>query len=115
MISKVEQFLLLRIGSYPLRIETGRWVGEFLEERLCFKCMSGQVEDEKHFLIDCKAYKVPRRILFARIREISRDIWNLFACPREMVWFCLMGSYSGQLGEQILRHLLVFLKEAHYI
>ena len=38
-----------RCGFLPLRIETGRYVGEKPEERLCKICDSQQVEDETHF------------------------------------------------------------------
>jgi len=42
----------LRVSSYKLRIETGRYGRNLIErhERLCELCTSGQVEDEYHFL-----------------------------------------------------------------
>ena len=39
-----------RIGILPLRVETGRYIGEKPEERICKICQSGQIEDEMHLL-----------------------------------------------------------------
>ena len=39
----------------PLEIETGRWVGS--PDRACRVCVSGAVEDERHFLMHCKVYQ----------------------------------------------------------
>ena len=39
-----------RFGILPLRIETGRFVNEALDNRLCRLCNSNAVEDEIHFL-----------------------------------------------------------------
>ena len=45
-----------RCGILPLRIETGRFVGEAVEMRLCKLCSNEEVEDEKHFLLKCPTY-----------------------------------------------------------
>jgi hypothetical protein len=50
----------LRLGILPLHIETGRFVNTKLEDRTCKICNSVNVEDECHFLFECKAYDVPR-------------------------------------------------------
>ena len=41
----------LRCGVLPLRIETGRFSGLKAEERVCQLCDSGDIEDEKHFIL----------------------------------------------------------------
>ena len=49
----------MRGGTNELRIETGRYANTNrdrrleIEERRCLLCMSGEIEDEKHFLLDC--------------------------------------------------------------
>jgi len=53
----VQQF---RCGCHGLHVDTGRF-GEHSEhcskeDRVCLVCMSGSVEDERHFLFDCPAY-----------------------------------------------------------
>ena len=39
-----------------LRVETGRFVGEQVSERLCKLCNRGCVEDETHLLLNCQCY-----------------------------------------------------------
>lgn len=57
-LKKYERSLLshLRFGILPLRIETGRYVGEPVEQRLCRFCALNAVEDERHFLLECELY-----------------------------------------------------------
>ena len=51
-----------RIGTCPLRIETGRYEsvgrskGIKAEERVCLCCNRNEVEDEFHFLLQCELY-----------------------------------------------------------
>ena len=46
-----------RCGILPLRVETGRYIGEKPEESLCKICQSGQTEDERDiFLFNCALY-----------------------------------------------------------
>ncbi len=47
-------------GTMPLRIETGRWQGKPLAERLCLICNRGIVEDAFHFLCECQTYNALR-------------------------------------------------------
>src|SRR5690606_37517769 len=44
----------LRSGTNFLRVETGRYEQESVEERLCGLC--NMIEDEKQFLLDCELY-----------------------------------------------------------
>ena len=50
----------LRQSSHNLGIETGRHCrpSKLPENRVCAFCPSGQVDDETHFLIHCKAHDV---------------------------------------------------------
>ena len=42
-----------RCGVLPLRVETGRFIGEAVNARICKLCNQGSVEDEAHFLLNC--------------------------------------------------------------
>ena len=53
-----------RSGVLPLRIETGRFIGEALNRRLCRFCNTGAVEDEKHFFFECALYNNLRTTIF---------------------------------------------------
>ena len=61
----------LRGGTNPLRIETGRWKGESVEDRICSLCAEGKLEDEKHFLLFCSAYHRERQQLFKHIKDMT--------------------------------------------
>ncbi len=50
-----------RLGILPIRIETGRFLGERPEFRLCIYCEKGAIEDEYHLLFDCDRYKEIRK------------------------------------------------------
>lgn len=63
----------IRMGVFPLRIETGRWRGLPLEERLCTNCDMNEVENEKHFLCVCPRHTNLRQGLIRNINEIHDD------------------------------------------
>ena len=50
----------LRTGTLPLALETGRYVGRPVEERVCRTCDLGAVERETHFLFDCPGHDAIR-------------------------------------------------------
>ena len=56
-----------RSGILPLHIETGRYTGTELDQRLCEYCELGEVEDELHFLLYCPFYHDLRKTLFDRV------------------------------------------------
>ena len=43
-------------GILPLRIETGRYVGETPEQRVCLLCNNNSIENEIHFVLNCELY-----------------------------------------------------------
>ena len=57
----------LRCGILPLRVETGRYVGETPEQRLCKLCNTGSVEDELHFVMNCSLYQDTRHNYLSEI------------------------------------------------
>jgi len=61
----------LRLGILPLRIETGRYVNESLENRICTLCSLNAVEDEIHFVIQCPLYNVHREKLFYSAKQLD--------------------------------------------
>src|SRR6185503_9757397 len=63
----------LRTGTNKLRIETGRWKRpiERPQERVCEECKSGQIEDERHFVIECERYQDLRGTMFQQISSAS--------------------------------------------
>ena len=59
----------LRCGVLPLRVETGRFSGLKPEERVCQLCESGEIEDEKHFILMCNRYINQRQVLFRQLDQ----------------------------------------------
>ncbi len=56
----------LRYGVLPLRIETGRFVNEPRENRICTLCDLNRVEDTIHFMFECPKYVDHRKQLCTR-------------------------------------------------
>ena len=68
-----ETMTRLRGGTNELRIEKGRHRAtnrdkiHYTSERVCLICVSGEVEDECHFLIDCVEYEDLREKMFQTV------------------------------------------------
>jgi len=65
----------LRTNSHELRCETRRWKRpkEAWEESVCVFCTSGKVETEKHFILECEAFKDSRDNY---INILTASSWN---------------------------------------
>ncbi len=62
-------FSMLRCGTSPLRIETGRYERLSVEQRMCEVCDSDNVEVEMHILISCNAFIQERTKLFSHVSQ----------------------------------------------
>ncbi|XP_059077995.1 uncharacterized protein LOC131876576 [Cryptomeria japonica] len=74
----IEAAAMLRTNSHQLRCETEWWKRpkEIWEERVCPFCVSGSVETEKHFILECEALKVSREKF---VNFLTASTWyNLF-------------------------------------
>ncbi len=66
-----------RSSCHKLHIETGRYPYKPPEQRTCKVCNEMDIEDEKHFLVTCKAHRNIRNIMYEKIREIFPDFQKL--------------------------------------
>lgn len=68
-----------RLSSHNLAIETGRYTRPKTpsSERKCTLCEEDQVEDEKHFLLQCPYYREERMTLLDSIRQINPSVDTL--------------------------------------
>lgn len=64
-----KQITQLRSGTNKLRIESGRWNKEALENRICKLCSMGVLEDEVHFLLECHLYERQRLLMLETINH----------------------------------------------
>lgn len=73
----------LRCGILHLRIETGRFNRELLQDRICRMCNLNQVESETHFIFDCPAYVEDRRDLISalKLQSFPQSFMSLFQHP----------------------------------
>ena len=67
----------LRLGILPLAIETGRFIGQKPEERLCKHCNLRSIESEAHFVFECNKYDEIRYLWFREITEINPNFANM--------------------------------------
>ena len=63
----------LRLGCLPLAVEVGRYTGTPYIERVCRLCVTGEVEDQNHFLINCPSLSHIRQKLFTHCNSILRS------------------------------------------
>ena len=66
----------VRISNSKLHIEIGRYNKTPLQDRVCQLCKEG-VEDEFHFLIQCKVLENERKTFFEKIKDIVPLFYNM--------------------------------------
>jgi hypothetical protein len=58
--------------------ESSRYQGALRQDRLCLRCTSGEIDDEKHFLISCSTCPVIRTEMFSRINNICQNFLSIY-------------------------------------
>ena len=87
-------FSQFRAGSHTLEVQRGRYNNPRtpLEERLCSIC--NQIEDEQHFIMQCKLYSEDRKTLFDKISKLYSPF--LYLTSHDQFIF-LMSNVDGQI------------------
>jgi len=88
-----------RCGTLPLRIETGRFVGEKPEQRLCIFCNSDSIESELHFLVECGYYDTFRTELLKSVPPSSS--FQTFTGTEKLVY--LMNNFPRQVARYLVK------------
>ena len=86
----------MRGGTNSLRIETGRWEGEDLKDRICIICAKGEIEDERHVILCCSAYRREREILFRTIADRTGFDCHVMSDNPEWLMTLLLGESCSQ-------------------
>ena len=122
-----ETMTRLRGGTNELRIETGRYPNTNRdrrldeEERRCMLCVSGEVEDERHFVLSCCIYKEMREKIFEVVKEVmlkkeKEEIEKILETDegRQRIFRALMGDGGDVVeGKAVLRRAaLAFCRQA---
>ena len=84
-------------SSHSLAIETGRYTKTPASERKCMVCKSDAVEDEVHFVFNCKAYEHLRKPFVESMNTLCKNFKNM--CNRDkLIW--LMSNESKNVIEK---------------
>ena len=74
-----------RMSSHKLKVETGRYCGIPVEERLCLNCEAELCEDEFHFLMTCSKYNDLRNVLFNETAKLFPS-FNEMPDNNKFIW-----------------------------
>lgn len=92
---KLAQF---RLGVFPTRIETGHYLNETIEERLCTLCNNNKVEDECHVLTRCPLHTYERKVLYGKIQN-GMPMFNILDNEEKLV--VIMSDYPRQAARYL--------------
>ena len=98
--SGIPELAKLRGGTNRLRIEQGRYVKEAVEDRKCMFCVSGEVEDETHFMISCAAYSDLRRKLWTEFEEVTGTAEASFETNEQKMNALIGERFQPEEGER---------------
>ncbi len=65
----------LRLRILPIHIETGRFRGTQLDDRICQLCDTQEVEDEIHFVCKCNLYNGLRKTIYRTVEHKHTDFY----------------------------------------
>lgn len=104
---KRKHFTKLRISAHKLAVENGRHKRPIipLEERKCNFCKSSPVEDEFHFILNCKTYEALRSQMFSTLEFISLNNLN----PEEQ--FITLMNYNGG-DTEVCKEIINYVQSA---
>ena len=93
----------LRSGTHQLRIETGRWRKELEAERVCCICLTGNVENESHFLLDCYVYSRLRDKMFTSIKRNAGYAFDEMKDDKVSLLDALLGhGVASKIARQVI-------------
>jgi hypothetical protein len=75
----------IRVSAHSLNIETGIYKNIIRSERKCTNCSKGDIEDEKHFIVDCPLYENIRVKLFDKVIDLCPN-FSYMDTSSKCVW-----------------------------
>ena len=67
----------LRISAHKLAIGGGRYLNFPKHERIWTACITGEVDNEEFFLLNCSLYKLLRHVLCSKLVKLYHQYLNL--------------------------------------
>jgi len=95
----IPELAKLRGGTNRLRIEQGRYKKEHVSERICMHCESKEVEDEKHFMLICQAYKEEREDMWKQFETTTGTNRNSLASEEEKLNALIGDTYQPEITD----------------
>ena len=90
-----------RCSSHHLAIETGRWQGQHISNRLCYRCRV--IDDEDHFIAKCRRHSIERAQLSSTIfLELGDTSFKVF---RNNFLYNLMKAESVIIVQALARYI----------
>ena len=111
-LSRMQRSLLaqFRSGILPLYVETGRYRGIQLENRICVLCTKQEIEDECHFLCKCDFYYDLRKSLYESVTNRCPE----FVTKSSDEKFVYLMSYECKLVAKYIQNAWLKRREALY-
>ena len=89
-----------RCGVAPIKLETGRYTGTPVNERLCEFCDIGAIEDEFHVIVNCTKYDLLRQVAFNEIAGFNDKFTEM--SQLEKFKYVLSNGDSARISAKLL-------------
>ena len=89
-----------RTTNHRLPIETGRWQGLPLCDRICTLCKNNQIADEFHYILECKTLSNVRK----------NYLGNYYSSRPNVIKFMEIMSTSN---EKMMKKLCIFIQKIY--
>ena len=102
----------LRLGVFPLKVETGRYRHIPHSQRVCSSCNKQAVENTEHFLLVCEKHKQLREKLFKTVSEkLNIQFVNMSCVDRLSILLShsLVVNDTAKYAIEAYRKPLIFL------
>ena len=88
-----------RCSVILLRVETGRYLGEHANEKICIVCNQAFIEDESHFLLNCPCYKTLHEY---KLGTVQNDVNFSNKCGDDKL-YTLLNNYVRRTAKFLLK------------
>ena len=99
--SLVKCMAKLRCSNHNLRIETGRRDNTHPELRYCRVCNTQEVEDEHHFLVECRTYDQHRKKL---LETAENEVKSFITVNPKQKFIYLLSTENIKLVQEIAKY-----------
>ena len=90
-----------RNGTYPLAVETGRYTGVPLDQRICLICSKNDIENEHHFLVSCEAYDIKRTYLYSLVNAKNDINIHLMSHDEQFKYLLSTGNIAKLVANYV--------------